>query len=64
MKQSKVIRLHILALEALDNRIDNEYLLLQGINSNDIAFDYLRRLEAERAELWASYCYQRKIANH
>ena len=63
MKQSKVIRLHILALEALDNRIDNEYLLLQGINYNDIAYNYVKMLEAERAELWASYCYQRKIVN-
>ena len=63
MTQSKVIRLHILALEALDKRIDNEYLLLRGINYNDIAYNYVKMLEAEHSELCASYYYQRKIAN-
>ena len=59
----KIMRLHELALEALDNRIDNEYLRLQGINYNDIAYNYVKKLELERIELYSSYCYQRKITN-
>lgn len=59
----KIMRLHELALEALDNRITKEYETLRGINYNDIAYNYVKKLELERIELYSSYCYQRKIIN-